>query len=250
MASMPPPQAMPQQPGGGQAPPPPRRPSFTPEQQAEIDKYNAELVNWRSNFPVENVAKAKKLFDDAGINVHIVKFAPERWSDGEIDYAFKAAKAMGAKAVTNETGLEAAKRLGPFAEKHGMYIALHNHMQFAEKDFDVDAILAASPAVMLNFDAGHYFGSTGLHPNDFIRKYHDRIYSIHIKDKTGPNAVEPNANQVFGQGETPVEEIMLLVKQEKWPIYFDIELEYTIKPWSDAVKEVKNCVNFLREILL
>jgi sugar phosphate isomerase/epimerase len=38
---------------------------------------------------------------------------------------------------------------------------------------------------MLDFDAGHFFGSTGIHPNTIIEKYHDRIFSVHLKDKTG-----------------------------------------------------------------
>ena len=122
-------------------------------------------------------------------------------SDEEVDYAFKVAKAMGAKAVTDEINLETAKRVAPFAEKHGMYMAFHNHMQYAEEGFSCDPILAVSPSIMLNFDAGHFFGSTGIHPNEMIKKYHDRIYSVHLKDKTGPTTGDqPNTNQVWGQG--------------------------------------------------
>jgi sugar phosphate isomerase/epimerase len=128
------------------------------------------------------VGAAKKLFDDAGIGIHIVKFSPARWSDEEIDYAFKTAKAMGAKGVCDEISEEAVKKLGPIAEKHGMYAVFHNHMQFATEGFSYDPFLAVSPAVMMNFDAGHFFGSTGIHPNTIIEKYHDRT-SIHIKIK-------------------------------------------------------------------
>ena len=75
---------------------------------------------------------------------------------------------------------------------------------------------------MLNFDAGHFFGSTGIHPNEMIKKYHDRIYSIHLKDKTGPTTGDqPNTNQVWGQGEM-----------------------------SDSVKEVGTCVKYARQILM
>ena len=84
-----------------------------------------------------------------------------------------------------------------------------------------------------------------------LKKYHDRIYSVHIKDKTGPTVEgEPNTNQVWGQGQMPLEDLLLLIKQEKWPIYCDIELEYDIKPWSDAVREVGICVKYARQILM
>lgn len=227
-----------------------QRPPLTPEQEAAIAKYNQDLKDWRLNLPMEKVEAARKLFNDAGIDVHIVKFSPSRWSDEEIDYAFKAAKAMGAKGVCEEISEEAVKKLAPFAEKHGMYAIFHQHMQFATEGFSYDPFLAVSPTVMMNFDAGHFFGSTGIHPNTIIEKYHDRIFSVHIKDKTGPNTDPANTNQVWGQGEMPLADVLLLIKKNKWPIPCDIELEYDIKPWSNAVKEVKTCVQYARNILM
>jgi sugar phosphate isomerase/epimerase len=232
------------------APAPPTRPKLTPEQEATLAKYNGEIKAWRLALPMSKFEEVRKMFNDAGVNIHIVKFSPSRWSDEEIDYAFKAAKALGAKGVTEEIGEEAVKRLAPFAEKHGMYAIFHNHMQFATAGFSYDPFLSVSPAVMMNFDAGHFFGSTGLHPNTIIEKYHHRIFSIHIKDKTGPKADPANTNQVWGQGEMPLGEVLLLIKEQKWPIHCDIELEYDVKPWSDAVKEVKTCVNYAKSVLL
>jgi len=233
-----------QRPAGGQRAP------LTEEQQAAVAKYNEDVKNFRINVDMAKVAAAKKLFDDAGIDIHIVKFSPARWSDEEIDYAFKVAKAMGAKGVSEEIGEEAVNKLGPIAEKHGMYAVFHNHMQFATEGFSYDPFLAVSPAVMMNFDAGHFFGSTGIHPNTIIEKYHDRIFTVHIKDKTGPNTDPPNTNQVWGQGEMPIADVLLLLKKNQWPIYVDIELEYEIKPWSNAVKEVKTCVQYAKNILI
>ena len=226
------------------------RRQLTPEEQEIQDKYNADVKAFRTGISIEKIAAAKKLFDDAGIGVHIVKFSPSSWSDEEIDYAFTTAKAMGANAVCEEISERAVAKLAPFAEKHGMKAIFHNHQQFATEGFSADPFLAVSPAVMLNFDSGHYFGSTGLNPCDFIRKYHDRIYSIHIKDKTGPNTEPKNQNQVWGQGECPLAELLLLIKQEGWPIFLDIELEYNIAAWSNAVKEVKTCVQYARNILI
>lgn len=238
-------------PGGPGGPGGFRRPSFTPEQQAEIDKYNADVKVWRANIDMDKVAAAKKYLDDNGIEAHIVKFSPGNWDDDQIDYAFKVAKAMGAKGVSDELSVESAKKMAPFAEKYGLKAIFHNHMQYAEDPNACDPVLAVSPAVSLNFDAGHFFGSTGRNPIEMIEKYHDRIVSIHIKDKTGPNTQPtPNQNQVWGQGEMPLAEVLNYIKEKKYPIYCDIELEYEVKPWSDAVKEVKTCVNYARQILL
>ena len=245
-----------QAPAEGAAPAPAPRPQMgrrqlTPEQQAEIDKYNEDIRDFRLNVDMNKVAAAKKLLDDAGIKPHIVKFSPSRWSDGEIEYAFQVAKALGAKGVSEEIGEDAAKKLAPFAEKYDMYAVFHQHMQFADiEGFSYDPFMKISPAVMFNFDAGHFFGSTGIHPNEMLKKYHERIFSMHIKDKTGPKTDPPNTNQVWGQGQMPLADVLQLIQKEKWPIYCDIELEYDIKPWSNAVKEVTNCVHFARQILI
>jgi sugar phosphate isomerase/epimerase len=245
-SAMPPPPKVP----AGTPPPPFKRPELTEEQKAEIAKYNQDVKAWRLALPISKFETVRKMFDDAGIKIHIVKFSPARWSDEEIDYAFKAAKILGAKGVSEEIGEEAVKRLAPFAEKHGLYAIFHQHMQFATPGFSYDPFLAVSPAVMLNFDSGHFFGSTGIHPNTILEKYHDRIVSIHIKDKTGPKTDPANTNQVWGQGQAPLEDILLLIKQKGWPIFCDIELEYDPKPWSDAVKEVRTCVHYARQILI
>jgi sugar phosphate isomerase/epimerase len=226
------------------------RRQLTAEQQEQLNQYNADLKAWRIAVTPEKVATARKLFDDAGIEVHIVKFTPGRWSDEEIDYAFRAAKAMGAKGVSEEISEEAVRKMAPYSEKHGMFTIIHNHAQFAEPGFSIDPFLAVSPSVMLNFDVGHYYGTTGLNPCDFIKKYHNRIFSLHFKDKTGPQTDPANKEVVWGQGETPLAEVLLLLKKEGWPIYVDIELEYAINPWSDQVKETRTCVQFARNILI
>ena len=230
-----------------------RRPSFTPEQQAEIDKYNQDMANFRNNMDYGKVEDVRKRLESEGIYCPIVKTEPSRQTTEEgMDYAFKMAKAMGAIGVSDEMSMDAAQKVAPFAEKHDMYYVLHNHMQYATDEWSAgpDPVLAVSPKIMLNFDSGHYFGSTGKHPVDFIKKYKDRIIHLHVKDKTGPNAEEPNANQVWGQGQTPLEDLFTYLRDEKVDIYPMIELEYNVKAWSDAVKEVATCVKYARQILM
>ena len=208
-----------------------------------------QIVAWRKNMDLEKIKEIRNVLAAAGIGIHVLNCSPASWSDEEIDRVFLGVKALGAKATVQELSLDSAKRLAPFAEQHGVYVAMHTHFQSPQAGFSCDPILDASPMMMLNFDCGHYLGSTGKDPRDFIEKYHDRIFSIHLKDKTGPNVEPANFNQVWGQGETPLREILRMVRDNKWPIHCDIELEYPIKPWSDPLKEVYNCVCFAREAL-
>jgi len=215
----------------------------------ETEKVTEAQRQWRISAPMKKFEDFRKMYNDAGVKIHIAKFSPASWTDEEIDYSFKAAKVLGAMGVCNEIGDEAAKRLGKFAEKHGMYAILHQHLQPAEPGWTFDKFLAYSPKNMLNFDAGHYFGCTGLHPNGIIERLHDRIVSIHMKDKTGPKSNPANTNMPWGKGETPIADILLLLKKQKWPINVDIELEYKVPEGSDSVAEVKKCVEFCKNIL-
>ena len=172
-------------------------------------------------------------------------------SEEELDYSFKVAKVLGAIGIIAELNDKNARLLGPVAKSNGMVVMFHNHAQYADPGIDVDKLLSYSSANRLNFDVGHYFGSTGLHPADFIRQYHDRIGSLHLKDKTRPdNVTQKDTNQVWGQGETPLDEVLRVVRDRKLPIYCDIELEYPIAPWSTPVKEVKTCKEFCRQVLI
>ncbi|MCU0472710.1 MAG: sugar phosphate isomerase/epimerase [Bacteroidales bacterium] len=204
---------------------------------------------WRLSLPMEKYTEMRKKFNDAGINVHIAKFAPSAWSDEEIDYAFTAAKVLGSYGISDELSEMSAQRLGKFAEKHQSLAILHNHSQPAEPGFSFDTYLAYSPANRLNFDAGHYYGATGIHPNGIIEKYHDKMSSIHIKDKNSPTGNPAGENMPFGKGQTPIADILLLLKKEKWPINVDIELEYAIPEGSDAAKEVALSIEYMRNIL-
>jgi sugar phosphate isomerase/epimerase len=98
----------------------------------------------------------------------------------------------------------------------------------------------------MNFDVGHYVAGTNESPIPIIEKYgRDRILSLHIKDRK----VNNGANLPFGQGDTPLALILQLMKREKYPFEAHIELEYPIPDDSDAVAEVKECVEFCRAAL-
>jgi sugar phosphate isomerase/epimerase len=234
---------------------PARPPREATEEQREAFKKalaqaTEEQRKWRLSLPMKKYEDLRKLFKNSGIKIHIAKFSPATWTDDEIDYAFKAAKALGALGVSNEIGDEPCKRLGKFAEKHKMYAIFHQHFQPADPNFNFEKFLGYSPANMLNFDAGHYFGCTGKHPNGILEKLHSRIVSLHLKDKTGPKSTPPNTNTVWGKGEMPLTDVLKLIQKQKWPVYCDIELEYDIPQGSDAVKEVAACVQYARKILV
>lgn len=204
---------------------------------------------WRLSLSMDKYADIRKMYNDAGVDMHIAKFAPSAWSDEEIDYAYKATKVLGAYGITDEARESSCKRLGKFAEKHNSLAIYHTHGQFGDHGFDLDQMLAYSPANRLNLDIGHYWGATGKHPNEIIDRYHKQIPMIHVKDKTGPDHATPNSNRPFGEGGTPIADVLLLIKEKQYPIDVFVELEYKIPEGSDAVKEVIKSIDYMKNIL-
>jgi sugar phosphate isomerase/epimerase len=197
--------------------------------------------------PEEKLAKCaelKKIYNDAGVNIHIHKMGFGK-SDEEIDFSFQAAKALGCVGITLERSEDMAKKLAPFADKHKVWVAFHNHTNNYPVMDKPDPILECGRYIGFNFDVGHYFaGTKGLSPIPVLEKYHDRIVSLHLKDRTADGG-----NLPWGQGQTPLKEILQLMRKEKWTFPADIELEYKVPEGSNAVAEVTKCVQFCKEAL-
>src|SRR5436190_8293509 len=167
-------------------------------------------------------------------------------TDDDIDFNFQIAKALGCKAITTERNDELAKRLAPFAEKHEIWVAFHNHTNNIPTIESIDPLMQIGNYIGFNFDIGHYVaGTNGKSPIPVIEKYHDKIISLHLKDRSAGGA-----NLPWGEGQTPIKEVLQLLKKEKWPIYADIELEYRVPQGSNAVAEVARCVQFCKEALV
>jgi sugar phosphate isomerase/epimerase len=186
----------------------------------------------------------RKLYNDAGVNIHLHKI-PFHQSDEEVDFNFQVAKALGCVGITTERSESLAKRLAPFADKHKIWVAFHNHTNNYPVMDKEDPILAFGQYIGFNFDVGHYFaGTKGLSPIPVLEKYHNRIVSLHLKDRTAEGG-----NLPWGTGKTPLKEILQLMRKEKWTFPADIELEYQIPAGSNSVAEVGKCVQFCREAL-
>jgi sugar phosphate isomerase/epimerase len=208
--------------------------------------FGKKIAEWRVSAPMDKFKEIRKMYHDAGVNIYAWKpnALGTKNSDAEIDYAFNAGKALGVNHVTVELSDEVqTKRLGDIAAKHKMMVGYHAHTQATPTLWD--AALAQSKYNGINLDIGHYVAGTSSSPVPFIEKYHDRIISMHIKDRK----FHDGPNQPWGQGDTPIKEVLQLLKNNHYKFPATIELEYKIPEGSDAVKEVKICRQFAADAL-
>jgi sugar phosphate isomerase/epimerase len=219
----------------------------TPEQQAAQREAAARLKAWRTSVSMDKFKALRKMYNDAGVTIYAWKVLNPDMSDEEFEYVFNVAEALGNTHTTLELPTDAAqlKRVGDFAAKKKIYAAYHTHTQATMTSFD--EAFAISKGNMANIDLGHYVAGTGESPIPFLKKYHDRISSVHLKDRTTP--AHGAKNLPWGTGDTPLKEILQLMKQEKYTFPASIELEYDVPAGSDAVKEVARCLAYCRAAL-
>ena len=189
----------------------------------------------------------RKLYNDAGVSIDVIKFGnigDKKMSDEQIEQYFAAAKAVGAKGITRELSEDAAKRLGPIADKHEIVIGFHNHTQIKTNTYDGD-ILSYGKYLGINLDIGHYVAATGESPIPVIEKHKDRILNLHLKDRKKNNG----PNMPWGEGDTPIGATLQYLRANKLTFPAEVELEYKIPSDSDAVKEVIKCVEFCKKAL-
>ena len=218
----------------------------TPEQRAAQRQVAEKLRAWRTSASMDRFKALRKMYNDAGVTIYAWKQLAPEMSDAEMEYVFNVAEALGNTHTTLELVDDAAqlKRIGAFAEKHKVYAAYHTHLQGSMTAFD--QAFAVSKYNMANVDLGHYVAAGG-DPIQFLNKFHDRVASFHLKDRQTP--AHGAGNLAWGKGDTPIREILQLVKKNKWTMPATIELEYEVPAGSDAVKEVVKCLDYCKQAL-
>ena len=219
----------------------------TPEQIAATD---AER-KWRLALPMSIFKDLRKMYNDAGVTIYAIKDLPMT-TDEDLDFMMQVATTLGATHFTSElpsgpTANATLKRLGDAALSHKLFSAYHTHQQGSMTVFN-DAF-EISKGNMANVDLGHFMAATnpGGSPLDFLNKFHDKIASFHLKDRT--TVAHCALNLPWGTGETPIKEILQTVSKNKWTMPASIEQEYDIPQGSDAVKEVRNCFEYCKKAL-
>ena len=228
----------------------------TPEQRAaqraEAEEKASAIEKWRLSAPMEKFHEFRKKYEDAGIAIQIVKFdGVEKMKDEVVDYAFNMAKALGARAISCEIPMSKTPWLGEFATKHKMPVGYHGHTNITDPEHfgspqSWEKAMSYSKYNWINLDIGHFTAGNSTSPIPYLKKHADRITHIHIKDRklnNGPNVP-------FGEGDTPIKEVLQLMQKEKYPFQGTIEFEYKVPEGSTTMKEIAKCVDYCHKCLV
>lgn len=214
----------------------------------EFARLREEAREWRLKVPMSYYRDIRRRFEDAGLRIHLYNINfNETFTDEERDRTFEAAEALGAVGISSSTVLSEARRLVPFVERHGMFVAMHNHNNLVDPDQfatpeSFETALDMSDEFACTLDIGHFVAGNN-DPLAFIRKHHDRIVNIHVRDRERDNG----PNRPFGEGDTPIVEVLQLIRDNDYDIRAYLEYEYgSFRP---SLEEAKTMFQYCKDAL-
>ncbi len=215
---------------------------------AEAKRKQEELKKWRATVSMDEVKALRDQIHKAGVTIQAYNgpFAVKD-PDEEMELVFRTAQALGTDTITTSATVAVMKRVDALAQKYKIKVAMHNHShvedpnQFATPESFLRGMEGNSDFIRINLDIGH-FTAANYDAVDFIKKNHDKIVCIHVKDRKK----NQGANMPLGEGDTPIAAVLKLIRDNNWPIPANIEYEYK---GADTVAEVKKCFDYCTNIL-
>lgn len=206
------------------------------------------LRRWRTTIPLDWFEDIRYRFEDAGIGINAYNLSfQDHFSDAEIHRGFEMAETLGAPAITASAHMNTVPRIARYADRYGMPVAMHNHSRvdpntFSSPDDFARAIAMGGRApIAVNLDIGHMVAANH-DPLAYLKANHQRIVTLHLKDRRR----DQGPHTPWGEGDTPIRETLLLLRDEGWDIPANIEYEY---PGGDTVNEIRRCLDFCRNVL-
>lgn len=207
----------------------------------------AQIRKWRASVALDRVVTLRRQYEDAGVFVEVLKWdGIYEMADDEIDYAFRLAKAIGAKAISTEISATDGHtaRLGTFADKHQLRVGYHGHATTAAGDYE--RVFGQAKFNGANVDIGHWVAGGHGSPLPFLREHAARITHVHVKDRR----TNDGPNTPFGEGDTPIREVLQAMRDNKWPFQATVEFEYPIPAGSDRMTEIARALAYCRSCLI
>ncbi len=216
------------------------------------DLKGERMREWRLNTHLAHFEEVREKFDEAGVLLYAYNYSfRKQMTDAEIQQGFEMALALGVKYITASANVSVAKRVDTFAQKYKITVGFHGHDntkdpdEFSTPETFARAMEGASEYIGVNLDIGH-FTAAGGDAVEYIRQHHDRIVTLHIKDRKKDHG----DNVPFGEGDTPIAAVLRLLRDRRWKIPANIEYEYGEKKTGmDTIEEVKKCFAFCQKAL-
>ena len=212
---------------------------------AEAKAKREKLAEWKKTVSMDYFIDIREKLEAADISIQAYNGSiKDAATDEDIDLVFRIARALGTDTVTSSATVSVMKRIDPYARQYGIRCAMHNHAhvsrpnEFSTPETFSRGMEGLSDLIWVNLDIGH-FTAANLDPVAYIKENHQKIHSIHVKDRKR----DQGENMPFGEGDTPIGEVLRLIRDNKYPIPANIEYEYQ---GTDTLVEMQKCIDYCK----
>jgi len=207
-----------------------------------------KLEKWRNELDMNYIKAIRTKFDAAGIAIFAYTGTmKDAISEHDMELVFRITEALGTDLITTSATVSVMKRVDIYARKYKIRVGMHNHShldkpnEFSSPESFANGMKGWSDFICINLDIGH-FTAANFDAVDYIKQHHAKIVCLHIKDRKRNQGL----NGPLGSGDTPIGEVLRLIRDKGYPIPADIEYEYK---GTDAVAEVKKCLDYCKNQL-
>lgn len=224
----------------------------TAEEKAAFAEAGTQLRKWRMSVSLDMFRELRKRFEAKGIDLYA--YSPSGMSavssDAELERTVAITKALGARVVTTGMPKSVAKRFAPMAEKAGLVVGIEGRPNANSTDADSIATPADFAEAVgysknygIDLDVGDATGG-GFDVLAFVRANHARITGFNLKDRKKDRTSMP-----WGEGETPVAELLRMVQKERYPIRCSIDCDYATAAGGSRLEDIKKCLRYAEGVL-
>lgn len=217
-----------------------------PEIAAARAKAREELAHWHMTVSLQYLRGIREKFEDAGIAITALSRFPAS-TEAELSRTFDVAEVLGAKIINVGMPVSVAKRLAPLADQHNFQIGILGGSNM--NSTNPDAVASPGPferAVSFSKNYGMSFDigdstAGGYNAFKFVEDHHDKIVLLYLKDRRKTGEKVP-----FGEGDTPIKQVLRLVRDRRYPIPFYIDCDYRT---SNRPADVKRSFEYAKAAL-
>ncbi|HVE39726.1 MAG TPA: sugar phosphate isomerase/epimerase [Planctomycetota bacterium] len=206
---------------------------------------NIKSMHLPYNLSPEELAAARKEFDDAGLKV-VGSGNNSLGNEKEIAQLFDYAKAARFPLLVIAPKPDLLPAIEAAVKKSGIPVAIHNHgpedKMFPAPSDALKLIKDMDPRVGLCVDVGH----TTRAGKDVVQEIADagaRVLDMHMKDLK--DLMKKDTQVPVGDGKMPVAEIFKQLVKQNYPGY--VNLEYEIEA-NDPVPGMKKSFDFMKKV--
>ena len=168
-------------------------------------------------------------------------------SEAEVDRAFAYAKRVGVKLIVGVPNYELLPYVEKKVKEYAFNYAIHIHgpdiKEYPNAKDVIDHVQNLDPRIGMCLDIGHDIRA-GFDPTDDLKKYHKRVFDIHIKDVTA--ASKEGKTCEMGRGIIDIPAFVKMLRKVKYTGACSLEYE---KDMRDPFLGIAESIGYFKGVM-